>query len=79
MDTLAIDLLSDYKKTNKRLFVIILVILVMWFLTIGYLVYTLNDLGTIETTTVEQSDADTNNYIGNDGEIINGDTKSNTH
>lgn len=71
--SLAWELLQDAKKANKRQFIIILVILVMWFLTIGYLVYILNDIGTIETTTtVEQSDAENNNYIGNDGEIING-------
>ena len=46
--SLAMELIKDYKKQNKRQFVIILVILVMWFATIGYLVYTLNDIGTIE-------------------------------
>ena len=71
--SLAWEILQDAKKANKRQFIIILVILVMWFLTIGYLVYILNDIGTIETTTtVEQSNAENNNYIGNDGEIING-------
>lgn len=74
---LALELLADYKKANKRQFVIILVLLVMWFLTIGYLVYTLNDIGTIETTTVEQNDSNSNNYIGNDGSIINGNSKDN--
>lgn len=69
----ALDLLRDYKKQNKRQFIIILIVLVMWFCTIGYLVYILNDIGTVETTTtVEQSDAENNNYIGNDGDIING-------
>lgn len=42
------ELLDDYKKANKRLFIIILVILTMWFATIGYLVYILNDIGTVE-------------------------------
>ena len=75
MNGLALELLSDYKKANKRQFIIIIVILIMWFLTIGYLVYTLNDIGTIETTTtVEQSDAENNNYIGNDGDIINAES-----
>ena len=50
--SLAMSLLKDYKKQNKRQFVIILVILGMWFATIGYLVYILNDIGT-ETTTTE--------------------------
>ena len=48
----AMELLKDQKKQNKRMFVIILVILGMWFSTIGYLVYVLNDIGT-ETTTQE--------------------------
>lgn len=46
--SLAKELIDDSKKTNKRQFIIILVILGMWFATIGYLVYVLND---IETTT----------------------------
>ena len=72
-NSFAMDLLKDYKKQNKRQFIIILVILVMWYITIGYLVYVLNDIGTVETTTtVEQSNAENNNYIGNDGDIING-------
>ncbi len=50
MDSLAGEILQDYKKTNKRQFIIILVILVMWFITIGYLVYLLNDVGTYEDT-----------------------------
>lgn len=46
----AMELLKDQKKQNKRQFITILVILGMWFATIGYLVYVLNDIGT-ETTT----------------------------
>lgn len=44
--SLALELLKDYKKQNKRQFIVILVILGMWFSTIGYLVYILNDIGT---------------------------------
>ena len=73
----AMELLHQSKKTNQRLYIILIVVLCMWFATIGYLVYVLNDTGTIETTRVEQSDAGSNNYIGNDGEIINGNTKDN--
>lgn len=73
-ETFALQILSDYKRQNKRQFIIILVILGMWFATIGYLVYVLNDIGTIETTQeVEQSnDNGNNNFIGNDGDINNG-------
>ena len=75
--SLAMSLLKDYKKQNKRQFVIILVILGMWFATIGYLVYILNDIGT-ETTTTESYDMSTengnNNFIGGDN---NGDIENN--
>lgn len=74
--SIAKEMLEDYKKQNKRLFVIIIVILCMWFATGCYLVYILNDTGTIETTeTITQDNEDGyNNYIGNDGEINNGKT-----
>lgn len=74
--SLALELLKDYKKQNKRQFIVILVILGMWFSTIGYLVYILNDIGT-ETTTTESYDMstenDNNNFVGgnNNGNIEN--------
>lgn len=43
-ESLAMSLLKDYKAQNKRQFIIILVILGLWFATIGYLVYVLNDI-----------------------------------
>lgn len=55
----AYELLSDYKKQNKRLFVVILVILGMWFATIGYLVYILNDIGVVEENAIEIEDVET--------------------
>lgn len=77
--SLAMELIKDYKKQNKRQFIVILVILSMWFITIGYLVYLLNDIGTVETTTQEVSQENTdgtNNFVGNDGDIINGKTEN---
>ena len=72
----AMELLKDQKKQNKRQYIIILVILGMWFATIGYLVYVLNDIGT-ETTEVTQENSDgNNNFIGNDGDITNGEAKN---
>lgn len=35
------------EKINKRLIIVLIIILVMWFATIGYLVYILNDVGTV--------------------------------
>lgn len=72
--SLALELLEDYKKANKRQFIIILVILTMWFATIGYLVYILNDIGTTEEVVTQENEDGYNNYIGNDGDITNGKT-----
>ena len=74
--SLALELLQDYKRTNKRQFIIIIVILVMWFATIGYLVYTLNDIGTYDETITQENEDGNNNYIGNDGDITNGETSN---
>lgn len=63
--SLAMEILREQKKSNKRLFVALIVVLCMWFATIGYLVYVLNDIGTIETIQ-EVEDIDT---IG--GNIVN--------
>ena len=81
--SLAREMLKDYKKQNKRLFIIIIVILIMWFITGCYLVYILNDTGVIEETTTQEvtqdSDKGNNNFIGNNGDIIDGKTKSKTN
>lgn len=56
----AYEMLKDMKAQNKRLFIIILVILGLWFATIGYLVYVLNDIGVIEDSdTIEIQDVET--------------------
>ena len=75
-ESFAREILRDYKKANKRQFVIILVILTMWFATIGYLVYILNDIGVIEETITQETEQGYNNYIGNDGDITNGETNN---
>ena len=57
-ESFATQILKDYKKQSKRQFIIILVILGMWFATIGYLIYILNDIG-VETTTTTTSTTET--------------------
>lgn len=57
-ESFAIQILKDYKKQSKRQFIVILVILGMWFATIGYLIYILNDIG-VETTTTTTSTTET--------------------
>ena len=44
-ESFATQILKDYKRQSKRQFIIILVILGMWFATIGYLIYILNEIG----------------------------------
>lgn len=70
----AMEILAEQRKTNKRLFIILIVVLSMWFATIGYLVYVLNDIGVVEETITQDNDNGINNYIGNDGDINNGKT-----
>ena len=72
--SLAMEMLEDYKKTNAIQFVIILVVLGLWALTIVYLVYTLNDIGSYDETITQETEDGINNYIGNDGDIYNGET-----
>ena len=80
-ESFATQILKDYKRQSKRQFIIILVILIMWFATIGYLIYILNDIG-VETTTTTTSTTETydmntdngnNNFVGgdNNGNIEN--------
>ena len=73
-NSFALEILKEQKKNNKRLFIVLLVVLSMWFITIGYLVYVLNDIGVVEETITQDNDNGTNNYIGNDGDINNGKT-----
>lgn len=66
----AMEILQEQKKNNKRLFIILLVVLCMWFATGVYLVYVLNDIGVVEETTQEITDFDTiNGSIVNKGDI----------
>lgn len=73
-ESFAAQILKDYKLQNKRLFIIWIVTFVALIGTFVYLVYLLNDIGTIEeTTTVTQDNpGGDNNYIGNNGDIDNG-------
>jgi flagellar biosynthesis/type III secretory pathway M-ring protein FliF/YscJ len=76
--SLAMELLNDYKKTNKRQFIIILVILTMWFASIGIFIYYINTTGyEVITETAETTDSG-NACVGdncNNGEINYGKGK----
>lgn len=68
----AMEILQDYKKQNKRLFIIWIITFIALIGMVGYTVYLLNDIGTIEETITQETADGYNNYIGNDGEINNG-------
>lgn len=62
-DSLAMELLNDYKKANKRLFILLLVVVSMWFITIGAFVYYINTTGyevITESTEVENESGNAN-------------------
>ena len=76
--SLAKELLEDVKRTNKRMFIIILVILIMWFASIGLFIYYINTTG-FETITETAETTDSGNAcVGdncNNGEINYGKGK----
>ena len=77
--TLAMELLTDLKATNKRQFIVNITMAVLWFSSIvcivGIFVWYINQFDYYtEKTTLDGNGV--NNYIGNDVDINNGD-KSN--
>lgn len=71
----AMELLKDSRKTNKRMFIIIIVLLSFWFSTIGAFIYYISNYGyEITTETAETSDSG-NACIGDN--CINGDSNTN--
>lgn len=81
--SLMLDIVSDYKKANRRQFIVILVILTMWFASIGLFIYYINTTGyevVTESTEVENESGNANACVGdkcNNGEINYGESKSN--
>jgi len=74
----ATELLHILKVQNKRLFVIWIITFAAFICLLGYTIWLLNDISTVETTTEVSQDTDNgnNNYIGNDGDIINGEANN---
>ncbi len=72
----ATEMLHILKVQNKRLFIVWLVTFIAFIGLLGYTIWLLNDIGTIEETTEVSQDNESgyNNYIGNDGDINNGKT-----
>lgn len=73
--SLAYELIQDARKQNKRTFVLLIIVLALWFSTIFGFIWYINQFDyATETTTLDGNG--TNNYIGNDGDINNGDKSS---
>ena len=73
----AMEILQDAKRTNKRMYVIIIIILILWFSSIGLFIYYIKTTGyevVTETTEVENDDGNANACIGNNcnNGVING-------
>ena len=64
------ELLSDMKKQNKRLYIIWIITFVAFMTLLGYTIWLLNDIGTIEETTANQEISDINTI--NNSSISNG-------
>lgn len=74
-NTGAIGVLHAIKTANNRFFVMWIITFIGLILSIGYNIYLLNDVSSVETTTREiqqENESGANNYIGNDGDITYG-------
>ena len=54
----ALEILNGYKTDNRRLFIVLIIVLCMWFATLSYLIFVLRDIGNVEGTTQEITDID---------------------
>ena len=76
--SLAMELLSEAKKTNKRMFIIIIVLLILWFSSIGLFIYYINTTGYEVVTETAETGGEGNACVGdkcNNGEINYGESK----
>lgn len=70
----ATEMLHILKTQNKRLFIIWIITFIAFICLLGYTIYLLNDIGVEETTVSQDNENGYNNYIGNDGDILNDKT-----
>lgn len=75
-ESFAMELMHTLKVQNKRLFICWLVTFIAFIGLLGYTIWLLNDIETITTEVTQDTETGYINYIGNDGEIINGEAKN---
>lgn len=80
--SLAWEMLENQKANNKRMFILLVIILCMWFATIGAFLYYINTVDyeeIIETAEVDNENGNANACVGdncNNGEINYGESES---
>ena len=72
----ATEMLHILKAQNKRLFIIWLVTFIAFIGLLGYTIWLLNDIGTIEETTTKNQEISEVDNIDNSS-IVNGDYNGN--
>ncbi len=69
-ESIALSFLNDYKKQNKRLFIIWLITFLILACMTAYTIYIINDIGTItETNVTQENETGHNSYIEKGGLI----------
>lgn len=77
--SLAMELVKDYKKSNKRLYIICILLIIYAASMTIYLIYTLKDIGIEKDIVTQENEKGYNNYIGRDGSVANGETNNYYH
>lgn len=75
--SLATELIRELKSTSKRWFVAFIVVLSLWFATIGGCIIYLSlpvEETTMETVTQDADDNGNNNYVGGDNIVGSSDS-----
>lgn len=74
--SLATELIRELKSTSKRWFIAFIVVLSLWFATIGGFIIYLSlpiEETTTETVTQDADDNGNNNYVGGDNNVGSSD------
>lgn len=72
----AMEFVQTLKLQNKRLFICWIVTFIAFIGLLGYTIWLMNDIETVTTEITQDTETGYNNYIGNDGDIINGTTSN---
>ena len=61
-ETLAMEMLKELKHNSKRWFISFIIVLILWFLTIGVFIWYINQpIEEVETTTTQDADTEGDN------------------